>query len=303
MEIRKIAVLRGPNIWAWVQVLEALVDLQELKDSPSDSLPGFNERLMAWMPSMIEHRCSIGERGGFFERLRRGTYQGHILEHVTIELQRLAGCDVGLGKARETPEDGVYKVVIEFEEESLGRAALDVAFRLCQAAVHDRSFDVTGEVKKLRELADDVCLGPSTRAIVNAAEAREIPVRRLNSGSLVQLGWGARQRRILTAESDRTSAIAESIAHDKDLTRQMLRTVGVPTPEGRGVSSVEDAWEAAEEIGLPVVVKPRGGNHGRGVFTNVTTREQVAAAYAFIRETEGSVVVEQFAPGATSRRR
>jgi cyanophycin synthetase len=301
MEIRKIAVLRGPNIWAWVQVLEALVDLQELKDSPSDSLPGFNERLMTWMPSMIEHRCSIGERGGFFERLRRGTYQGHILEHVTIELQRLAGCDVGLGKARETPEDGVYKVVIEFEEESLGRAALDVAFRLCQAAVHDGAFDVTGEVKKLRELADDVCLGPSTRAIVNAAEAREIPVRRLNSGSLVQLGWGARQRRILTAESDRTGAIAESIAHDKDLTRQLLRTVGVPTPEGRGVSSVEDAWEAAEEIGLPVVVKPRGGNHGRGVFTNVTTREQVAAAYDFIRETEGSVVVEQFAPGVEHR--
>ncbi|HEY2839119.1 MAG TPA: cyanophycin synthetase [Pirellulales bacterium] len=301
MEIRKIVVLRGPNIWAWVQVLEAVVDLQEFKDSPSDSLPGFNERLMAWLPSMIEHRCSIGERGGFFERLRRGTYQGHILEHVTIELQRLAGCDVGLGKARETPEDGVYKVVIEFEEESVGRAALDVAHRLCLAAIHNQPFDVTTEVKKLRELADDVCLGPSTRAIVSAAEARDIPVRRLNSGSLVQLGWGARQRRILTAESDRTSAIAESIAHDKDLTRQMLRTVGVPTPEGRGVSSVEDAWEAAEEIGLPVVVKPRGGNHGRGVFTNVTTREQVAAAYAFIEKEEGAVVVERFAPGVEHR--
>jgi len=301
MEIRKIAVLRGPNIWAWVQVLEALVDLQELKDSPSDSLPGFNERLMAWMPSMIEHRCSIGERGGFFERLRRGTYQGHILEHVTIELQRLAGCDVGMGKARETTEEGVYKVVIEFEDETLGLAALDVAFRLCQAAVHDRPFDVAAEVKKLRDLADDVCLGPSTRAIVNAAEAREIPVRRLNSGSLVQLGWGARQRRILTAESDRTSAIGESIAHDKDLTRQLLRTVGVPTPEGRGVSSVDDAWETAEDIGLPVVVKPRSANHGRGVFTNVTTREQLVAAYDFIRRTEGSVVVERFAPGVEHR--
>jgi len=301
MEIRKIAVLRGPNIWAWVQVLEAVVDLKEFKDSPSDSLPGFNERLMAWMPSMIEHRCSIGERGGFFERLRRGTYQGHILEHVTIELQRLAGCDVGLGKARETPEEGVYKVVIEFEEESVGRAALEVAHRLCLAAIHNQPFDVATEVKRLRDMADDVCLGPSTRAIVSAAEARDIPVRRLNSGSLVQLGWGARQRRILTAETDRTSAIAESIAHDKDLTRQLLRSVGVPTPEGRGVSSVEDAWEAAEDLGLPVVVKPRGGNHGRGVFTNVNTREEVAAAYEFIEKNEGAVVVEQFAPGVEHR--
>src|SRR5215218_4591252 len=162
MEIRKIAVLRGPNIWAWVQVLEALVDLQELKDSPSDSLPGFNERLMAWMPTMIEHRCSIGERGGFFERLRRGTYMGHILEHVTLELQSLAGTEVGFGRARETTFEGTYKVAIQFVDEQVGLAALDTAFRMILCAVHDHPFDVNAEVEKLRELAHDVCLGPST---------------------------------------------------------------------------------------------------------------------------------------------
>lgn len=301
MEIRKILMLRGPNIWSRHPVLEAWVDLQDLKDSPSDSIQGFNDRLMAWLPTMIEHRCSIGERGGFFQRLRDGTYPAHILEHVSIELQTLAGNNVGFGKARETSEEGVYKVVMRYRDEQVARAALFTGRELLLAAIYDRPFDVEAEVKKLRTLADRVCLGPSTAAIVAAAEARGIPARRLNSGSLVQLGYGVRQRRIWTAETDRTSAIAESIAQDKDLTKTLLRAGGVPVPEGRIVTDAADAWEAAQEIGLPVVVKPRDANHARGVFMNLVSREQVEAAFPSAAIEGNGVMVEGFAPGNEHR--
>ncbi|MBV8555413.1 MAG: cyanophycin synthetase [Planctomycetaceae bacterium] len=297
MEFRKILALRGPNMWANFPVLEAWVDLGILKDSPSDEIPGFNDRLMSWLPTMIEHRCSIGERGGFFQRLRRGTYQAHILEHVTLELQELIGMPVGYGRAREMSEDGVYKVVVQYREEEVARACLHTARELCLAAVYDRSFDVAAEVAKLRDLAHRVQLGPSTASIVAAAKARGIPSRRLNSESLVQLGQGAKQRRILTAETDRTGAIAEAIAQDKDLTRTLLRAVGVPVPDGRPVADAEDAWEAAREVDAPVVVKPRRGNQGRGVATNLTTRAQVMAAFDNAREEGDEVVVERFAPG------
>ena len=176
MEFRKVLALRGPSIWANFPVLEAWVDLGELKDRPSNEIPGFNERLMGWMPSMIEHRCSIGQRGGFFQRLRTGTYQAHILEHVTLELQTLAGTEVGFGKARETSEEGVYKVIVEYGDETVGRACLEVARELCLAAVYDRPFDVAGQVRRLRELAQEVCLGPSTRAIVEAAAGQGHPL-------------------------------------------------------------------------------------------------------------------------------
>ncbi|MBS0263759.1 MAG: cyanophycin synthetase [Planctomycetes bacterium] len=301
MHIRKILALRGPNIWSRYPVLEAWVDLQDLKDSPSNSLPGFNDRLMAWMPSMIEHRCSIGERGGFFQRLRDGTWPGHILEHVAIELQTLAGTPVGFGKARETSEEGVYKVVMRYRDEQLARAALFTARELILAAIYDRPFDVQAEVAKLQELGDRVCLGPSTAAIVKAAEDRWIPARRLNSGSLVQLGHGAKQHRIWTAETDRTSAIAESIAQDKELTKTMLRAGGIPVPEGRLVSDAADAWAAAQEVGVPVVVKPRDANHARGVFTNLTTRSQIESAFNFACNEGSGVIVERFAPGNEHR--
>jgi cyanophycin synthetase len=297
MEIRKVLALRGPNIWASFPVLEAIVDLGPLKDSPSDSLPGFNDRLMSWLPSLVEHRCSVGERGGFFQRLRDGTYPAHILEHICIELQCLAGSQVGFGKARETGEPGVYRVIVRYREESVGRAALAAAHRLFLAAVHDHKIDVDAEVSQLRSLLHEVQLGPSTRSIVDAAHARGIPTHRLNAGSLVQLGWGAKARRVWTAESDLTSAIAETIAQDKELTRQLLRTVGVPAPAGRTVEDAEDAWRAAEEIGGAVVVKPQYGNQGRGVTTNLTTRAQVIKAYEAARAEESTVLVESFAPG------
>jgi cyanophycin synthetase len=301
MRILKVRALRGPNIWSRHPVLEALVDLGPLRDSSSEVLPGFNDRLMSWLPSMIEHRCSIGERGGFFTRLRRGTYLAHILEHVTLELQTLAGNTVGFGRARETATEGVYKVAIKYLEESVGRAALDQAFELCLAAVYDRPYDIKAQVKKLHDLADKVCLGPSTAAIVDAARARNIPSRRLNSGSLVQLGYGAKQRRIWTAETDLTGAIAESIAQDKDLTKSMLRAAGVPVPEGRAVDSPADAWAAAQEIEAAVVVKPLDGNHGRGVFMNLESQDQVEHAYREAIKEGSGVLVERFAKGIEHR--
>jgi len=302
MQFLKVLALRGPNMWANFPVLEAWVDLGPLKDSASTSIPGFNDRIMSWLPTMIEHQCSEGVRGGFFQRLREGTYPAHILEHVTLELQELLGMPVKYGRAREMKEDSsVYKVVVQYRVEEVGRACLQTARELVLACMEDRPFDVAAEVQKLRELAHEVQLGPSTASIVNAAKARNIPSRRLNSGSLVQLGYGAKQRRILTAETDRTGAIAESIAQDKDLTRSLLRTVGVPVPDGRPVRDAEDAWAAAQEIGAAVVVKPRFGNQGRGVATNLTTREQVEAAFANALEQGDEVVVERYAPGADYR--
>ncbi len=296
MDFRKVLALRGPNLWANFPVLEAWVDLGEL-DKPSTDFPGFADRLIDWMPSMIEHRCSIGERGGFFQRLHTGTDPGHILEHVTLELQTLAGTEVGFGKARETTEPGVYKVIIEYIEETLGRACLDTAHELVMSAIFDRPFNVAQEIERLRDLAQQVCLGPSTRSIVTAAQARNIPFRRLNTESLVLFGHGRKQRRIQAAETDRTSAIAEAIAQDKEMTRMLLRSVGVATPTGRPVKDADDAWSAACDIGVPVVVKPQDGNQGRGVATNLTTREQISIAYEAARKESPAVLVEKFAPG------
>jgi cyanophycin synthetase len=228
MEFRKVLVLRGPNIWANFPVLEAWLDLAELKESPSDELPGFNDRLMTWLPSLIEHRCSVGARGGFFERLRRGTWMGHILEHVALELQTLAGTDVGFGRTRESNEDGLYKVAVEFEDEELGRASLETALQLCLAAVHNQPFEIEGELGKLREILRRNRPEAGLEAIEAAAHRRKVPVRELSPDGLLQLGHGARQHRVRVPQTDRTSALAESIAGDAELTRNLLQAVGVP---------------------------------------------------------------------------
>jgi cyanophycin synthetase len=301
MEILSVKVLRGPNQWASFPCLEAWVDLGRLEDFPSNTLPGFNERIMAWLPTMIEHRCSIGERGGFFERLRTGTWMGHVLEHVTLELQTLSGTPVGYGRAREAKTRGVYKVVIEYKEEKFAIECLHAAHRLILAAIEDAPFDVTTEVKRLRQVLLDVQLGPSTRSIVEAAIARGIPTQRLTEGSLVRLGHGARQRRICAAETDRTGAVAEMIAQDKELTRTLLAESGIPVPEGRPVSDAADAWAVAEEIAAPVVVKPRYGNQGRGVSVNLVTRDEVEKAWILANEIDPSVVVERFVMGGDYR--
>ncbi|MDE2585135.1 MAG: cyanophycin synthetase [Betaproteobacteria bacterium] len=293
--------LKGPNIWTYRPVLEALVDIGDLEDCPSNTIPGFYERLSSWLPSLIEHRCSYEERGGFLRRVEEGTWPGHILEHVTLELQNLAGMPGGFGKAREVPIRGVYKVIVRAWHEVVTRAALEAARDLVMAAIEDRPFDVEGAIEHLRDLVDTHCLGPSTGCIVDGADDRDIPAIRLSEGNLVQLGYGARQRRIWTAETDRTSAIAESISRDKDLTKTLLGSCGVPVPEGVIVDSAEEAWEAAEDIGLPVVVKPTDGNHGRGVFTNLTTREEVETAFSVAQEEGSDVIVERFIRGNEHR--
>ncbi len=300
--IRDIVSLRGPNIWTYRPVLEAWVDIGELEDFPSNKIPGLYERLTAWLPSLIEHRCSVGERGGFLKRLHEGTWAGHILEHVTLELQNLAGLPGGFGKARETSERGVYKVAIRAWHEEVTRAALTKGRELIMAAIEDKPFDVDATIEELGDMVDSKCLGPSTASIVDAADDRDMPtIRLLDDGNLVQIGYGAAMRRIWTAETDRTSAIAETISRDKDLTKSLLESCGVPIPEGREVSSAEDAWDAAEDIGLPVCVKPVDGNHGRGVFIDVKTREEVEKAYAIAVDEGSGVLVERSVPGTEHR--
>ncbi|MEW6164559.1 MAG: cyanophycin synthetase [Pseudomonadota bacterium] len=303
IEFLRIVHLRGPNMWTYRPVLEAWVDIGELEDCPSNVLPGFNERLVAWLPALREHRCSYGEEGGFIKRLEEGTWPAHIMEHVTLELQNQAGMPGGFGRARSMTQVGRYKVVVRAWHPDVTRAALHAARDLVMAAINDTPFDVAGTVKRLHEMADRLMLGPSTACIVEAADskARRIPHIRLNDGNLVQLGYGARSRRIWTAETDRTGAIAESIACDKDLTKTLLSSCGVPVPEGRMVADPADAWAAAQEIGVPVVVKPDDGNHGRGVSLDLMTQAEVEAAFP-VADAEGSgVMVERYIRGEEHR--
>jgi cyanophycin synthetase len=299
----RVSHLRGPNIWTYRPVIEAWLDIGELEDYPSHTIPGLYERLTAWLPGLVEHRCGVGTVGGFLERLREGTWAGHVLEHVVLELQNMAGMRTGFGKTRGVGQPGIYKMAFRTREEVVGRAALDAGRELLLAAINDTPFDLKASVAALTELVDRRCLGPSTGHIVDAAIERRIPQIRLTEGNLVQLGHGAAQRRIWTAETDRTGAIAEGIASDKDLAKSLLASCGVPVPEGAVVRSAAEAWEEAQDIGLPVVLKPIDGNHGRGVTLNLMTEADVAAAYE-IASREGdsaAVLVERFVTGNEHR--
>jgi cyanophycin synthetase len=302
MQIQSLRALKGPNIWANFPVTEAVIDLGRYEELPSNKLPGFTERLMEWLPGLIEHRCSVGERGGFLKRLRDGTWLGHVMEHVTLELESMAHLPVGFGRARETGAYGVYKVVVEADEPVFGEACLRAGCELVLAAAEGRPFELESELKRLKELAENVCLGPSTHSILSAAKARGIPYLRLTEDrSLVQLGYGKAQRRIWSAETDGTAAVAESIAQDKELTRTLLRSVGVAVPEGRVAKTREDAWTAATELGLPVVVKPQDGNWGRGVSIRLEDRAAVETAFQIAANEGSGVVVERFVPGSQYR--
>ncbi|AVR96822.1 cyanophycin synthetase [Pseudoduganella armeniaca] len=304
IELLRVTYLRGPNIWTYRPVIEAWLDIGELENFPSNKLPGLTERLTAWLPSLVEHRCGVGEVGGFIERLRDGTYVGHILEHVVLELQNLAGMRTGFGKTRQTAEgSGIYKMAFRTRQEQVGRRALVLGRELLMAAIEDRAFDLPAAVAELTDMVERLCLGPSTNNIVEAAIERKIPQIRLTDGNLVQLGHGARQRRIWTAETDNTSAIAEGIASDKDMTKDILKACGVPVPEGALVTSADQAWEEAQDIGLPVAVKPYDGNHGRGVSLNLSTEADVRAAYDIAVQRGGSesVIVEKFIVGDEHR--
>ncbi len=294
MDLRKVLALRGPNVWRQAPAIEAWLDLKTL-DLDARTIAGFEERLAAALPELVMP-ISTDPRAEL-----TGLRLAEVLGRVAVEIQRLAGVKTEFSQARATHEAGVYRVGFEYEEETLARECLDVAWAVCRAWLEDRILDVAAEVNRLRALAYQVRLGPSTLAIVEAAQRRGIPSRRLTEGSLVQLGQGARLRRILTAETDRTGAIAQWIAQDKDLTRTLLREAGIPVPEGRPVQDRDDAWAAAQEIEGPVVVKPRYGNQGRGVATNLSTREQVVAAYEAAAEQSSWIVVERFSPGSDYR--
>ena len=256
------------------------------------------------LPAAVEQRLrSMFPAVGLIEgsRPRQTPCMAHVLEKVTLALQVQAGCPVTFSRTTATTDHGLFQVAVEYTEEQVGIMAIKLAHELCLAALHNTSFDVDAAIHQLRELDEDIRLGPSTGSIVNAAIARGIPYRRLTEGSLVQLGWGSKQRRIQAAEIDSTSAIAESIAQDKELTKKLLHAAGVPVPLGRPVISPDDAWAAAQEIGLPVVIKPRDGNQGKGISVNVTTEEGVKAAYVAARACREEVLVERFLPGSDYR--
>lgn len=287
MEVSRVRALRGPNLWSHHTSVEAIVACTPDEASIA-ALPGFEARLRVRFPQM-------------------GALQpfGHddtvplacVLELVALTLQAEAGCPVTFSRTTATLETGIYQVVVEYSEEDVGRLALQLAERLIDSARNDTPFDLAAALKQLRDTDEDVRLGPSTGSIVQAAIARNIPFRRLTEGSMVMFGWGSRQRRIQAAEIDATGAIAESIAQDKELTKKLLDAAGVPVPQGRAVSDPTDAWAAALEIGLPVVIKPKDGNQGKGVTVNVTTREQLDAGYKAASEFRDDILVERYLPG------
>ena len=287
MEVSRVRALRGPNLWSHHTSVEAIVACTPEEESIG-SLAGFETRLRARFPQLGQlqpfgHDDTIP--------------LAHVLEIAALELQAQAGCPVTFSRTTATVETGIYQVVVEYSEEDVGRLALDLARQLIEAARTDAPFDLQAALAQLRDLDEDVRLGPSTGSIVQAAVARNIPYRRLTEGSLVMFGWGSKQRRIQAAEIDATGAIAETIAQDKELTKKLLDAAGVPVPMGRSVSDPEDAWAAAQEIGLPVVIKPKDGNQGKGVTVNVTTKEQLVAGFHAASEFRDDILVERYLPG------
>ena len=290
MDVTRLRALRGPNLWSRHTAIEAVVSCSS------------SERSLSYLAGIERRVCLIFPAVGalLVASQQQPKSMAHLLESVALTLQAQAGCPVTFSRTAATVEPGVYQVVVEYSEEEVGRLAFEQAQALLEAAVGNHPFDVDAATSSLCEIHDDVRLGPSTGAIVDAAVARGIPYRRLTQGSLVQFGWGSRQRRIQAAEVDVTSAVAESIAQDKDLTKKLLLSAGVPVPYGRPVETVEEAWAVALEIGLPVVVKPQDGNQGKGVTVNITTREQLEMAYRVAAEI-GEVMVERFLPGSDYR--
>ena len=300
MRILEHRALRGPNFYSPHQTIVLVLDLEEFEDRPSDRIPGLTDRLLNWLPGLREHRCSPGYPGGFVERLERGTWAAHIVEHLAIELQTAAGMPVGFGKTRETGERGVYTVVYRYREEESGLAAGRYAVELVEAAAEGREIDIERMLRRLSELRDASALGPSTGSIAEEAKKRGVPVIPLD-GSYIQLGLGANQRRLQATMTDRTSGIGIEIADDKKRTKQILREAGVPVPYGESVQTLKGALEVAEEIGYPVVLKPLSGNHGRGITTNVLTPEELEIAWGAATAVHDRVIVEKFLVGSDFR--
>lgn len=291
--------MRGPNYWSIRRhkLIVMVLDLEELEELPTNKIDGFLDRLQEMFPTMYEHRCSVGAPGGFFERVKEGTWMGHVIEHIALEIQTLAGMETGFGRTRGTGNYGEYNVVFAYTEETVGRYAAKSAVRIAEALIANEKYDLEEDIQEMRELREGSRLGPSTGSIVEEAANRGIPWIRLNKYSLVQLGYGANQKRIQATVASTTSNIAVEIACDKEDTKDILGDNGISVPRGRIVKSEEGLFDAIESIGYPVVTKPINGNHGRGATTNITNDEDAKVAFAAAQEHSRSVIVEKFITG------
>ncbi|MFL5583251.1 MAG: cyanophycin synthetase [Gemmatimonadaceae bacterium] len=301
LQVSRIRALRGPNYWRLAPVIACDVQLGSLEQVSSADIPGFYERLTEAIPTLAEHHCTRQEAGGFLERLREGTHLPHILEHVALELQSLAGCDVSFGRVVPSGDADTWWVIVAYEEEEVGLQSMRDAVKILRACIAEQPVDVEAIVEQLLSLYESVRLGPSTAAVVEEAKRRGIPVRRLNNYSLVQLGLGKNLRRIQATLSDYTSAIAVEIAQDKDDTKRVLGNIGLPVPKGDVARSFERAVEIADEIGYPVILKPLDANQGRGISGQIDNEHVLHEAWNEAREFGDRIVIEQYAEGRDHR--
>ena len=299
MKIVEIKVLRGPNYWSVrrTKLIQMKLDLEEKEKMPTNTIPGFRERLETMLPSLIEHRCSVGTQGGFFERVEEGTWMGHVIEHIALEIQTLAGMDTGFGRTRGTGKDGEYYVCFSYTEEDAGIYAAKAAVRIAHALIFEEAYDLDEDIQRMREIREDTRLGPSTSCIVDEAAKRGIPFIRLNKHSLVQLGYGVHQKRIRATIASTTGNIAVDIACDKEETKNLLGAAEIPVPKGDVVRTEEGLQDAIDSIGYPCVIKPIDGNHGKGNTTNITDWEMALKAFAAAKHYGRSVIVEKYITG------
>lgn len=299
MKILKIQALRGPNIWSIrrQKLIQMRLDLEELEERPTDKIDGFKERLENLLPTLIEHRCSEGCRGGFFQRVDRGTWMGHVIEHIALEIQTLAGMDVGFGRTRETKTPGVYNVVFNYLEEKVGIYAAKAAVKIAEALISGEDYDLTDDIQNMKEIREDVRLGPSTASIVDEAVSRDIPFLRLGRNSLIQLGAGVNQMRFQATITCKTSNIAVDIACNKEQTKKMLDDASIPVAQGDICYDEEDLKDTIDDIGYPIVIKPLDGNHGKGASINVTNWEDAVKGLKHAKEYSRRVIVEKFVTG------
>lgn len=305
MDIRSINAMRGPNYWSVRRhnLIVMVLDLQEMEASPSNKIEGFPERLKAMFPTMYSHRCSEGCEGGFFMRVDEGTWMGHIIEHIALEIQTLAGMDTGFGRTRGYGEEGVYSVVFSFIEESVGRYAAKMAVDICEALIKGEAYDMTDDIQKMRELREDDRLGPSTGSIIEEAQSRGIPWIRLNKYSLCQLGYGANQKRIQATVTSETSSIGVELACDKEDTKYLLEQAEVPVPRGDIIRRERSLEEACRYVGFPLVIKPVDGNHGRGITVDIQNYEDALKGFHNAKDSSrsGAIIVEKFITGEDYR--
>lgn len=299
MKLIEIKVLRGPNYWSIRRnkLIQVKLDLEEMEAMPTNKIPGFKDRLQNLMPSLYDHRCSEGVKGGFFTRVEEGTWMGHVMEHIALELQTLAGMDTGFGRTRGTGTTGEYFVVFDYIEEEAGIYAAKSSFKILQSLIKNESIDLQSDIQELREIRESTRLGPSTGCIVDEAAKRGIPFIRLNKHSLVQLGYGVNQQRIRATIAGTTSCIAVDIAGDKEDTKNLLEAAEIPVPRGRIIRNEEDLKEAIEKIGYPIVLKPINGNHGKGATTNILTFDHAIKALEAAQYYSRQVICEKFITG------